>query len=325
MKREKRLEKAIDSLEEQKRLHEGKKKVAEELGQEDLVRYYDKEIKAVKVYVDHHRDINHIRKKLRDSDLAETDIRYIKRYLTEKRIDPLVLSEAEGEIIEDTDEGISIQGEVKQKSSEFLKNPRILAFDIEVYGDFSGYQKYKQDPIIMIAFKGEDFRKVITWKKFESKDYVEFVKDEQELIWKFIEVIKKYDDYNEDYFRNKEKNFSRYLKELEESGNYLEGYFTKMKELDLFENSIMDALQGITHRLRTKEFELRAELQNTLQKLMGFKQTIIIEQARFNLEGVEASKRKIRERIATKELVGWDDPRLSTLSALKRRGFLPRP
>ncbi|MBS3088207.1 hypothetical protein J4402_00335 [Candidatus Pacearchaeota archaeon] len=47
MKREKRLEKAIDSLEEQKRLHEGKKKVAEELGQEDLVRYYDKEIKSL--------------------------------------------------------------------------------------------------------------------------------------------------------------------------------------------------------------------------------------------------------------------------------------
>ena len=163
-------------------------------------RYYDKEIKAVKVYVDHHRDINHIRKKLRDSDLAETDIRYIKRYLTEKRIDPLVLSEAEGEIIEDTDEGISIQGEVKQKSSEFLKNPRILAFDIEVYGDFSGHQKHKQDPIIMISFKGEEFNKVITWKKINAP-YVETVKNEKELLEKFVEVIQKYNpDYITGYF-----------------------------------------------------------------------------------------------------------------------------
>lgn len=84
-----------------------------------------------------------------------------------------------------------------------------------------------------------------------------------------------------------------------------------------------DGTEGITHRVRSKEFEMRAELQNYLQKLMGFKQTIIIEQARFNLEGVEASKRKIRELIAEKRLSGWDDPRLSTLAALRRRGFSP--
>ena len=76
--------------------------------------------------------------------------------------------------------------------------------------------------------------------------------------------------------------------------------------------------------MRSKEFELRAELQSHLQKLMGFKQTIIIEQARFNLEGVEASKRKIREKIATNELTGWDDPRTWSLQALKKRGIQPQ-
>ena len=116
-------------------------------------KYFDKEVKAIKVYVDYHREINHIRENLKSSEVAETDIRYVKRYLTEKEIDPLVLSEVEGDIIEDVDEGILIQGEVKQKGSEFLKNPKILAFDIEVYGDFSGHQKHKQDPIIMISFK----------------------------------------------------------------------------------------------------------------------------------------------------------------------------
>lgn len=88
-----------------------------------------------------------------------------------------------------------------------------------------------------------------------------------------------------------------------------------------FAASYSDGIEGITHRIRSKEFELRAELQKELQKLMGFKQTIIIEQARFNLKGVEASKRKIREKIATGELMGWDDPRLATLASLKRRGF----
>ncbi|MEK6793041.1 MAG: hypothetical protein AABX96_05350 [Nanoarchaeota archaeon] len=44
VKREKRLEKGIKSLEEQKKIHVGKRKKAKELGEEELVRYYDKEI-----------------------------------------------------------------------------------------------------------------------------------------------------------------------------------------------------------------------------------------------------------------------------------------
>src|SRR3989344_1203184 len=155
----------------------------------------DRIYKVIKVYVSSHRDISHIRERLRSSEVAESDIKFIKRYLTENKIDPLVLSEANGEILEDADEGISIRGEVKQKDSEFLKNPRILAFDIEVYGDFSGHQKHKQDPIVMIAFKGEEFSKVITWKNVESKD-AEVVKDEEDLIERFAEIVK---DYKPDY------------------------------------------------------------------------------------------------------------------------------
>jgi len=163
-------------------------------------KYLDKDIKATKVYVSNHRDISHIREKIKGSEKAETDIRFIKRYLTEKNIDPLILSEVEGEILEDNEEGILIKGEVKQKNSEFLKNPRILAFDIEVYGDFSGHQKHKQDPIIMISFRGEDFNKVITWKNVKTS-YVETVKNEKELIERFVEVIKEYKpDYITGYF-----------------------------------------------------------------------------------------------------------------------------
>ena len=158
-------------------------------------RFYDKDINAIKVYVSNPRDVNHIKERLKSSEVAESDIKFIKRYLTENEIDPLVLSEADGEILEDADKGIAIKGEVKQKNSEFLKNPRILAFDIEVYGDFSGHQKHKQDPIVMIAFKGEEFSKVITWKDTKSKN-AEVVKNEEELIERFIEVIK---DYKPDY------------------------------------------------------------------------------------------------------------------------------
>lgn len=90
-----------------------------------------------------------------------------------------------------------------------------------------------------------------------------------------------------------------------------------------FENAVMDGLEGVTHRLRTKEFELRNELQTYVQNILGFKQTKIYEFARFNLEGVESSGRIIRELIKKKVLIGWDDPSLTTIAALRRRGFEP--
>lgn len=90
-----------------------------------------------------------------------------------------------------------------------------------------------------------------------------------------------------------------------------------------FENAIMDGIEGVTHRLRSKEFELRNELQRLIQTMAGFRETKIYEFARFNLEGVESSGRVIREKVNKKQLIGWDDPSLTTLAALRRRGFLP--
>ncbi len=90
-----------------------------------------------------------------------------------------------------------------------------------------------------------------------------------------------------------------------------------------FENAVLDGLEEVTHRLRSKEFELRNELQNYIQNILRFNQTKIYEFARFNMEGVESSGRIIRELIREKKLVGWDDPSLTTLVALRRRGFLP--
>jgi len=90
-----------------------------------------------------------------------------------------------------------------------------------------------------------------------------------------------------------------------------------------FATSLMDGWEGVTHRVRSKEFEMRRELQQFIQKAVGLKITYITEMARFNLEGVPSSGRQIREMIQNKELMGWDDPRLTTLISLKRRGFDP--
>ena len=88
-----------------------------------------------------------------------------------------------------------------------------------------------------------------------------------------------------------------------------------------FATALMDSWEGVTHRIRSKEFEMRTELQKFIQKSLGLKSPYITEIARFNLKGVPSSGRQIREMIKNKELFGWDDPRLTTLIALKRRGF----
>jgi len=56
VKREKRLRKAIESLEKQKEIHLEKKKLAEELGQEELVGYYETEIKSIEKRRDNRKE-----------------------------------------------------------------------------------------------------------------------------------------------------------------------------------------------------------------------------------------------------------------------------
>lgn len=90
-----------------------------------------------------------------------------------------------------------------------------------------------------------------------------------------------------------------------------------------FATAFMDGVEKITHRMRSKEFEVRAEIQRWIQKELGIKSPIVIEFARFNMEGIPASGRVIREQIANKELTGWDDPRLPTLISMRKRGFTP--
>lgn len=90
-----------------------------------------------------------------------------------------------------------------------------------------------------------------------------------------------------------------------------------------FGTSMLDVWENVTHRVRSKEFEIRKELQQHIQKILGFKPPYIVEIGRFNLKGVPSSGRIIREMIKSKELMSWDDPRLTTLIALRRRGFTP--
>jgi glutamyl-tRNA synthetase len=90
-----------------------------------------------------------------------------------------------------------------------------------------------------------------------------------------------------------------------------------------FENSIEDSILGVTHVVRSKEFELRAELQNLIKDYLNLKKQEIIEIGRFSILGATTQGREIRKLIEEKKVSGWDDPRLVTIKALKRRGFIP--
>jgi glutamyl-tRNA synthetase len=90
-----------------------------------------------------------------------------------------------------------------------------------------------------------------------------------------------------------------------------------------FANALEDHRNGISHVLRSNEFASRDELQVYIRDLFGYEQPIIQEWSRFAIEGSPVSKRKIRPLIETKRISGWDDIRLTTLSALRRRGIIP--
>jgi glutamyl-tRNA synthetase len=90
-----------------------------------------------------------------------------------------------------------------------------------------------------------------------------------------------------------------------------------------FENPVEDSLNGVTHVIRSKEFELRAELHEYILKLLKLKMPIIREIGRYEITGAETKGRVIREMIEKGKVSGWDDPRLVTIKALRRRGFVP--
>lgn len=90
-----------------------------------------------------------------------------------------------------------------------------------------------------------------------------------------------------------------------------------------FAVAIEDSLDGITHAFRSKEYELRNELYYKILNSLKMRKPEILEFSRLELKGMPVSKRKIKSLIESKKISGYDDPRLSTLRSMKRRGIVP--
>ena len=91
-----------------------------------------------------------------------------------------------------------------------------------------------------------------------------------------------------------------------------------------FAHPIQDALEGITHSLCSIEFENHRPLYDWVIDNIGFEhKPHQYEFARLNITHTVMSKRYLRELVMTKRVDGWDDPRMPTLCALRRRGYTP--
>jgi glutaminyl-tRNA synthetase len=91
-----------------------------------------------------------------------------------------------------------------------------------------------------------------------------------------------------------------------------------------FAHCLSDSIEGITHSICTLEFENNRPLYDWfLDELKVEHQPQQIEFARLNLSYTIMSKRKLLELVERKLVTGWDDPRMPTISGMRRRGYTP--
>lgn len=88
-------------------------------------------------------------------------------------------------------------------------------------------------------------------------------------------------------------------------------------------HGLEDSIEGITHSICTLEFEVHRPLYDWFLNELGIYHPQQIEFARLNLTYTVMSKRKLLELVEKKYVDDWDDPRMPTISAYRRRGYTP--
>jgi glutaminyl-tRNA synthetase len=84
-----------------------------------------------------------------------------------------------------------------------------------------------------------------------------------------------------------------------------------------------DSIEHITHSICTLEFEVHRPLYDWFVRELGIYAPQQIEFARLNLSYTVMSKRKLKQLVEEGVVKGWDDPRMPTISGLRRRGYTP--
>ena len=167
-------------------------------------KFLGQEVKALKIFATNYKDLHDIADKLDLPGIEKRrgyDLGYVTHYTMERCLIPLTWYEIEGDILSNSQEfgGIDsvLEFDLCIKLKSFKEKdkkdfaPKVLAFDIET----DEFQIGKGE-ILMVSLVGDDFKKVITWKSSknpdkEKLDFVEYVKNEAELLTRFVEHIKK--------------------------------------------------------------------------------------------------------------------------------------
>ncbi len=159
--------------------------------------FLGKPCKAIKVFITNYKDAHDIADKIDFKEIykrREYDLNFTTKYILEKKIKPLNWYEIEGEILNSQEFGgvennLEVDFCLKLSSLKHLEKkefkPKILAYDIETEEFEIGKGK-----ILMISLVGENFKKVLTWKKDSKKSFVETYKDEEEMLEAFVKHIK---------------------------------------------------------------------------------------------------------------------------------------
>lgn len=90
-----------------------------------------------------------------------------------------------------------------------------------------------------------------------------------------------------------------------------------------FTHCISDSLEKITHSICTLEFENNRALYDWVLENLGIYRPQQIEFARLNLSYTVMSKRRLIQLVEEGHVAGWDDPRMPTISGMRRRGYSP--
>ncbi|HLC32959.1 MAG TPA: DNA-directed DNA polymerase [Candidatus Nanoarchaeia archaeon] len=156
----------------------------------------EKEIEAFKVFTNIPKAVPIIKDKAIQlvgvEDVYEYDILFVRRYLIDKHLTPLIKTEVECEEVQSEFKVPAFSAKSIVCESEEVLQPKMLAVDIETYNP-DNRMNTKKNPILMLGLYGKDFKRVITWKKFQTEEpWIEFVPTESDALMRFVELIAEY-------------------------------------------------------------------------------------------------------------------------------------
>jgi DNA polymerase, archaea type len=168
----------------------------------------------LKVTLKHPQDVPKLREKIRNlsevKDIREYDIPFYRRYLIDKALFPMEEVEVEGRTLtvktryNDNDTCFfELEGDICSLKSDF-PDLKILSLDIEVYNP-KGMPRPEIDQIIMISLSSNKGLRMVLSTAESSLDYVETVESEEEMLKRFVDVVKSQNPdlligYNSDNF-----------------------------------------------------------------------------------------------------------------------------